>query len=91
MCSVGMWRVGRTQQSREMPQVPGQCCGPPRQPIMASADPRDGKPQCPDSPPDTSLGSGLPRGTLGWHVLEFCWLEEPGKALYSSPIHTAFL
>ena len=38
MCSVGMWRVGRTQQSREMPQVPGQCCGPPRQPIMASAE-----------------------------------------------------
>lgn len=65
--------------------------GPLDSPSQHLPDPHDGKPQCPDSPPDTSLGSGLPRETLGWHVLEFCWLEELGKALYSSPIPTAFL
>lgn len=47
-------------------------------------------PQCPHSPPATTLGSELPRDTLGWRVLEFCWLEEPGKALYCSPLILPF-
>lgn len=59
----------------------------PLSPTTYLPEPHDGKlmPQHLHSAPSHIPGFRIPGETLGWQVLEFCWLEEPEKPLSSSP------